>query len=106
MSVVSSPLQGLPVFGDMLEAGAFKAAGQYLPEGNLLSTAPRAVTAAMRIDDALAGDQEISETLRDVEMILAGMGLFHSDIAAAASLSHLVRDLYGVGENATENLSK
>jgi hypothetical protein len=99
LSVLSSPMQGIPVLGDMFEAGVFAAGKEYLPQGNLMSSGPLAVNSLLHVENILAGEQEMDETMRDVETILSGMGLANSTIAAAASLSHLVRDLYGVGQN-------
>ena len=44
-------------------------------------------------------DKDASEITKDVESILMGMAPMNDTIAAAASLSHLARDLYEIGEN-------
>ena len=100
LSVATEPFYGLPAIGSMIQAGAFKAAGEYLPEGNLFSSGSRAVKPVSRIPELLTGQLETEEAIRDVEAMLSGFGLLNSNIAAAASLSHLARDLYGVTDNA------
>lgn len=99
LSMATEWMYGVPVFGEMAQQAIFKAAGEWLPEGNLFSSAGRSVPAIMRIPETLAGEQEADEVMRDVDAILSGMGLFNANIAAAASISHLARDLFGVTEN-------
>ena len=100
LSTLTGPFQGIPGLGDILEAGAYKAAGQYLPEGNLFSSTGQAAGALTKIPDWFTGDREFGDALKDAEAMLSGMGVFNDTISAAASLSHLARDLYGVGTNA------
>lgn len=88
-------MQGLPVLGDLAQHAVFKGAGVYAPKGNLLDGVERAIPAMGRLPDLLTGELETHEALKDVDAILSGMGIFSEDAAAAASLSHLAKDIYG-----------
>jgi hypothetical protein len=102
LSSLSGPFGGVPVIGDMVEGALFAASGEYLPDSNMLSGASpmaRSLRAATRND---WGDDKPENVMRVVESSLSFMGLFNDSIAAAASLSHLVRDLFGVAENITD----
>lgn len=90
---------GLPVIGEMIQAGAFKLAGEWQPEGGLFSTFSGAAPAVKRLPDLFTGELDADQALKDIESILSAMGLANDSMAAAASLSHLVRDLYGVADN-------
>ncbi len=99
LSTLTGPLGGLPVIGDIMEAGAFALAGEYLPEGNLLSgSAPlgRAIRAATRDN---WGDDKPDDVMRTVETVLSALAVTNDSIAAASSLSHLARDFWEVIEN-------
>lgn len=93
-------LSGIPFLGSALQAAAYKRAGEWAPEGNLLSSAVRSVDAWGRVPEMLSGELSTKEVLRDVEMILQGMALGNDTLAALASFSHLVRDTAGLADNA------
>ena len=100
LSTATGPLGGIPFLGDAMEAGVYKAAGEYLPEGNLFSSIPKSIESL--IDLAINfDDKEADEILRDVESILAGAAFFNDSLSAASSISHLARDLFGVVDNLT-----
>lgn len=99
IATVTEPFYGVPVFGEMVQNGAFRAAGVWTPEGSLFSSPTRAISALRNTDDLFSGDRTAEEALRDLDAILTGAGLFNRDIAAAASLTHLARDLFGVSAN-------
>ena len=100
LSSLTGPFAGIPFLGDALEATAFGIAGEYLPDGNLFSNAPKALE---RTADLLMGDhpEDLEEAVKDAETILSGAGLFSDSAAATASFSHLLRDLVNIVENAT-----
>jgi hypothetical protein len=100
LASLTGPFGGIPFLGDALESTAFKLAGEYLPDGNLFSNIPKAIT---RLADLLQGDgpADLEEAAKDAETILSGAGLFSDSAAAAASISHLLRDLLAIVENAT-----
>jgi hypothetical protein len=101
VTAATDPFYGIPVVGDMIQSSAFRAMGVYQPDSNLLQGTSGAIPAMMRMPEMLSGDMEAEEVLRDVDMMLSGFGLLNSNIAAAASLSHLARDLFGVSKNFT-----
>ena len=99
--------KGVPLFGDMLQAGAFAAAGEYQPEGNLLSGAGRGVQAGIRLADRLNDEGVVDgllsqETINDADLILSAMGLANDNIAAAASITHLIKDVSKIVKNVTD----
>ncbi|GAT35623.1 hypothetical protein TSACC_3694 [Terrimicrobium sacchariphilum] len=100
LKAATDPLAGIPFLGDKAQGMVLRAFGVWTPEGDILSGLDRATGSVRRIDDYLAGDFEAKDVFRDVDAILSGMGLLNSNIAAAASLSHLAKDLFGVTENA------
>lgn len=92
LASVTGPLQGVPFLGSAIETGIWRATGEYMPEGDMLSAIPDAIEAAMDIGEF--AEQDIESTMKDVETILSGGALLNDTFAAAASVSHLVRDLY------------
>lgn len=101
LSAATGPLQAIPMLGDAAEAGLFALAGEYLPDGNMISAVPRAAQRLKRVPDWLTGDRDFVEALKDAEIILSGMGVFHEGISAAASVSHFVTDTFRIIDNAT-----
>jgi hypothetical protein len=101
LSTVTDPLQGIPIFGTMLKQGVFKVAGEWVPEGDLFSGVGRAVETGVKVAKRIEeGDEwEWEQTIKDVDAILSAMGLFNENIAAAASLTHLAKDIFGAGKN-------
>ena len=97
LSIATEPLNGAPLIGSIAQAVAYAGAGEYLPEGNLFSSLERSVSGFKNL---ASGDATADETFRDLDKILSGMGLLNSNIAAAASISHLARDIFNVGRNA------
>ena len=100
LSSITGPLQGIPFLGDAAEAGIYSLAGEYLPDGNLLSSLPRSFKAATQVDDW--GDKKPDEIMKDVETILSGAAFFNDSLSAASSLSHLARDVFGIADNFTD----
>jgi hypothetical protein len=100
LASLTGPFGGIPFLGDALESSVYKAFGEYMPEGNLFSSIPKAVT---RSTDLLGGDrpEDLEEAMKDAETILSGAGLFTESGAAAASVSHLLRDAVNLWQNAT-----
>lgn len=93
------PLKGIPFIGDAIEAGLFKAFDQYVPEGNLFSAPAKGVEAFKRVPDWFTGEREGLGVVKDVEAILTAFGLVSDNAAAAGSISHIIRDLFGVAQN-------
>ena len=86
---------GVPVIGEAWEGLVKSVLGIYSPGSTPLNMAPL-VPATKRvpehIEDALAGDADWVQIAKDVNAILSVAGMFHPDIAAAASASLLVKD--------------
>jgi hypothetical protein len=92
-------LYGFPILGDVAQNMALKLAGQHTFDGGIFTAVTDSAAPIKRIPDALSGEMETREVLRDVDRILTAMGIFNKDIAAAASFMHLVKDLYDVQDN-------
>ncbi|MDB6076504.1 MAG: hypothetical protein JWO82_251, partial [Akkermansiaceae bacterium] len=103
LSAATGPLQGIPVLGNNLEAAIFAAAGEYHQEGDIISGTKQLGAAIKDIPDAVTGQQDATKDFKDVEALLSAMGYFNSEAAAAGSLSHLARDLFGAVKNFTPN---
>ena len=109
---VTAPLQGIPVFGDIAEyllLSSFKAMGVdtgYLYSGSdMLSNAKDSGFALIKLGVSLSDlaqqdpDAEVEESLKHLDRFLSGMGVFNNNAAAAASFSHLLKDLFMIGKN-------
>lgn len=103
LATLTEPLQGVPVLGDAFQEFIYNVGGVHQSGGNLFSSLGNSASAVKRLPEILRGEQEARLVLRDVEAILSAMGLFNGQLAAAASLSHLARDLFGVVENVSES---
>ncbi len=101
LSSLTAPLQGIPFLGDAAEGGIYSVAGEYLPEGNLLSSLPRSLKAATQVPEW--DDKKPDEIMRDVETILSGAAFFNDNLSAASSLSHLASDVFGITQNVTKD---
>jgi len=87
-------MQGVPVFGQVVQGAVYKAAGEYQPEGTLFSAVSRSLPSWEKM---LSGESE--DTLKDIDLILSGLAPFNDTISAASSMSHLARDLKDVSVN-------
>jgi hypothetical protein len=101
LMAATEPLYGIPLVGPAAEGAIFKALGVWQPAGGDLfsSVTSGAVRPIKNLPATLSGERDAREVLRDVESLLGAMGVFNSSFAAAASLSHIVRDAQGVVEN-------
>jgi len=100
LATATEPFYGMPVFGEMVQASVFSVGGELFPSDSLFSAPSKGAKAVKNVPEWFTGDRSAEDALRDVDLILNGLGLFNRDIAAAASLSHLARDLFGVSQNA------
>lgn len=87
-------LFGFPIIGEEIQRALYSVAGEYTPDSGLLSAISQAPGAAKSI---VEGDS--TNFLRDVEKIMTAAGLFSDNTAAATSVMHILRDLYGLGKN-------
>lgn len=103
LMAMTGPLQGIPVVGDAMSASISKAFGVWMPQGNMFASISDAWQTANTVGDYFDGEKDMEETLKDAETLLMGIAAPVSGTgAAAASASHVVRDLYGIVSNLTE----
>lgn len=100
LMALSGPVGGLPIVGDVIEASIYAGAGEYLPNGGLLSGPVNAVKTAKKL---ATGGTEWETAIKDAESLLGGIGVAAPTAAAAASWSHIARDLEALYRNFTEN---
>lgn len=102
VAMATEPFQGIPYLGDYTEKGINAALGQYHQSSDLISF-ERGVRAIRNIPDIVQGEREMADVLKDIDGMVSLMGLFNQNAAAAASLTHIASDFFGVVENATED---
>jgi hypothetical protein len=105
LTSITDPLQGIPLLGDAVKMAAFKTFGEYAPSGNLYSM-DGAVSPFAHIDKYTAGDWDWEMAIKDLDHLFSGAGLLNANIAAAASITHLAKDLFGAGKNAVKTASE
>ena len=98
LSVLTEPLQGLPLLGESAQEAAYSAAGVYHQNGNLLNV-ERGIKAIKHLPETVSGTREIEDILKDINGVLSVMGLFNQNLAGAASLSTIAADAFGVATN-------
>jgi hypothetical protein len=101
--VDSIQVRGIPVLGDAISEGFYNAFNQYQQSGSLVSFAS-GVRAMKHLPQYIEGDADWEMTFKDIDGILSMGGLFNENIAAAASLSHLARDVFGVAKTAKKEV--
>jgi hypothetical protein len=97
--VDSIQVRGIPVLGDAISSGFYDAVNQYHQTGSLINFGGF-IRAMKHIPKYVEGDADWEMTFKDIDGILSVGGLFNESIAAAASLSHLANDAFGVSKNA------
>ena len=102
LSSLTTPFQGIPIIGDSFQAAVYGVAGEWLPKGNLFDAIPKAAKRIGHVPEWFTGEREMIDAVKDAEAILTAMGVASDTLAGAASLSHLVRDIYGTVVNFTE----
>ena len=100
VAMLTEPLQGIPYLGDYIEKGINAALGQYHQSSDLISF-ERGVRAIKHIPDILDGERDMEGVLKDIDGMVSLMGMFNQSAAAAASLTHIASDFFGVAKNAT-----
>jgi GNAT superfamily N-acetyltransferase/murein L,D-transpeptidase YafK len=98
-AVDSIQVRGIPVLGDAISTGFYDAVNQYHQTGSLINFGGF-IRAMKHIPKYVEGDADWEMTFKDIDGILSVGGLFNESIAAAASLSHLANDAFGVSKNA------
>jgi len=94
-------LQGIPLLGDAVKGAAFKASGEYLPQGNLFSI-DGAMSPLTHIPKYMDGKADWEMAIKDLDHLVSGIGMLNGTMSAAASLTHLATDLFGAGKNAVK----
>lgn len=108
---ITGPLQGIPGFGDMLEAGFNRVFGVYAPGGDIFSQSEDGVTAAVKLlrgktlhtttpSGRVKDNPEwLEDSLKSAKSVLFTLGLGNDTIAGANSLLNLVEDGAKVVDN-------
>ena len=105
IAAATEPLYGFPVLGSTAQNAIYKAFGEYRP-GRSMFDVDRAINPVKRIPEYLSGDFEMRDVMRDIDMIVSAMGLAHPNIAAAASITHLAKDLFNIGDSAVDAVTE
>lgn len=93
LQVMTGPLGAVPFFGGMLEDATYKATGQYMPQGGLLSFLAQAAGLPLKWSKGKV------EPLKDLETLTTAGAGFSGTSAVAASAMHLIRDVVGFIQN-------
>jgi hypothetical protein len=99
LMAAAGPIGGLPIVGKEIEASIYAGAGEFIPSGSLLSGPQKAVGV---IRKHATGKGEWEDAIKDAETLLMGAGVASPTTAAAASWSHIARDLEAIIRNLTE----
>jgi hypothetical protein len=101
MMVLTEPLYGVPVLGEMTEEAIFRAAREYQPEGSLYSVADPAFSLSrvpQHFSNLLEGEVDGRMVVKDINSILRGFGYAYPTAAGAAALSNLGKEFYEMGD--------
>jgi hypothetical protein len=100
LMALSGPIGGLPIVGKEIENMIYAGAGEYMPGSTLISGPSKA---AGTIRKLATGKGSWEDAIKDAESILMGVGVASPTAAAAASWSHIARDLEAIYKNTTED---
>ena len=101
MMVLTEPLYGVPVLGEMTEEAIFRAAREYRPEGSLYSVADPAFSLSrvpQHFSNLLEGEVDGRMLVKDINNILRGFGYAFPTAAGAAAISNLGKEFYEMGD--------
>jgi hypothetical protein len=102
MMVMTEPLYGVPVLGEMAEEAIFRAFREYRPEGSLYSVADPAFSLSRvpeHFSNLLEGEVDGRRLVKDINNILRGFGYAYPTAAGAAALSNLGKEVYEMADN-------
>jgi hypothetical protein len=102
LSTLCGPLGGLPIIGDMVQSGVYTMAGEYYPEGNIVSNFGKGTQALMHTPEWFDGTKDAGEIISDVDKILSGLAVLNGRAAEYSSLMHLAKDLFGLSKQVTD----
>jgi hypothetical protein len=91
---LTGPIGGMPLIGNILEDATYKAAGVYMPNGNILDAMADSTPAAKRL---ITLDSD--NVLKDIESVLTGGATVSGTASAGASGMHVIRDAVNIYEN-------
>jgi hypothetical protein len=101
LASLTGPLQGMPMLGEAIESALFTGLGEYRASGTLLNNLAVGGKALTHLDEWFTGERDFEGALKDIEDVLGAGATFSGNSAAAASFSHIARDLLGIYQNAT-----
>jgi hypothetical protein len=102
LMVLTEPLYGVPVLGEMSEEAIFRAFREYRPEGSLYSVADPAFSLSRmpeHVSNLLEGEVDGRRLVKDINNILRGFGYAYPAAAGAAALSNLGKEVYEMADN-------
>lgn len=88
-------LFGFPIVGEEIQGAIYSALGEQRLDSGLFS----AISQAPGAFKNLVIDWDSEDVLRDVEKIVMAAGLFNDQIAAGASVLHILRDVFDLSSN-------
>jgi hypothetical protein len=88
-------LFGFPIVGEEIQGAIYSALGEQRLDSGLFS----AISQAPGAFKNLVIDWDSEDVLRDFEKIVMAAGLFNDQIAAAASVLHIIRDVFDLSSN-------
>jgi hypothetical protein len=94
LMALTGPIGGMPLIGGILEDATYKAAGVYMPNGNILDALADSMPAAKRLITA-----DSDNVLKDIESVLTGGATVSGTSSAGASMMHVIRDAVNLYEN-------
>jgi hypothetical protein len=101
LMVMTEPLYGVPVLGEMAEEAIFRAFREYRPEGSLYSVADPAFSLSRvpeHFSNLLEGEVDGRRLVKDINNILRGFGYAYPTAAGAAALSNLGKEVYEMAD--------
>jgi hypothetical protein len=101
LMVMTEPLYGVPVLGEMAEEAIFRAFREYRPEGSLYSVADPAFSLSRvpeHFSNLLEGEVDGRRLVKDINNILRGFGYAFPTAAGAAALSNLGKEVYEMAD--------
>ena len=104
-AIATEPLYGFPVLGSVVQEAVYKSFGEYKPSESLFSV-QNAIGPIKRLPDHLSGDTDLREVMRDIDMVVSALGIMHPNIAAAASITHLAKDLFNLTDSTVDAVTE
>lgn len=100
LDTLLGPLSIVPFLGEEVSNTIQTAFGQRPMTGTLLSSLLRVPNAVGGIIELFQGESDVESAIKDIETLLNGIGLFSQNASAATSVTHLIRDLFRLADQA------